>query len=267
MTTKKIVLLSVFVILLIVLGFWAKDLSDNANRSDTELISFNIEDTAAVDKIIITEPNTMSFTVVRGENGWTDKDGNCVIQENVNNIMEVIKNIEFKGYVTENSKQNHLTMMSAQGIKVEIHKDGEWHKTWYVGTATPDHYAQVMLLESAEDGKSDLPVLMTLKGFNGILDPRFFADARKWQCTNIMAFDINDVQKVEVKNNYDKGRSFTIDRDGFKFEVRQAGNKLESLDTTQVFRYFSRLKRSTSSFLITFSVLSKSIASRKQNLL
>lgn len=243
MTKKKVLGLIIMVIAVAGLAWWAIDLKANANRSDSELISFAIEDTAAVDRIIIKEPNGWSIELIRGENEWTDKNGNCIIQSHIQSILIAAKKIEFKGYVTENSKEQHLTMISAQGKEVQFYKDGEWHKTWYIGTSTQDHYGQVMLLDSDEAGKSDLPVLMKIKGFNGFLSPRFFADLRKWQCTQIFALPVNEIAQIDYTNFIDAGRSFTIKRNGFQFEVKQNGDQLSDLDTTSVFRYLNKYKK------------------------
>jgi hypothetical protein len=244
MQKKKIVVLVLGVAAIIGLALWAMNLNDNADRSSTELIEFNIEDTNSINKIIITEPNGLKFEIHReGTNDWTDKDGNCIIQQHTHHILEAAHNIEFKGYVTENSKGQHLKMLSTLSTKVEFFQDGKWSKTWYLGTSTPDHYGQVMLLEIADEGKSDLPVLMKVKAFNGIIDPRFFSDPRKWQCTQIFTLSNNQIKSVEYKNNEDPERSFSVSKDGFQFEVKQNGRLLPSLDTVKVFNYLNRYKK------------------------
>jgi hypothetical protein len=79
--------------------------------------------------------------------------------------------------------------------KVEIFQNGEWAKTWYVGFSTQDHYGTYMLLETPDE-KSDLPVIMKVKGLAGIIDPRFFADKRKWVCTNIFNLSLDEISEL-----------------------------------------------------------------------
>jgi len=243
MSKKKIIILSLGIAVLALLAWYTVGLISNKGKSDTELFAFNVEDTASVDRIVILDAASKEFEVIRTKNGWTDKDGNCIIQDHVALILETFKNIEFKGYISENSKKQHIKMMSAQNLQVKIYQNGEWLKTWYIGTATADHYGQVMLLDSEEGGKSDLPVLMKIRGFNGIIEPRFFADARKWQCTNIFAIPVSELKKVEFKWADDPARNFSVKHEGFKFEVRQNGELLPTLDTTKVFRYLNNYKK------------------------
>ncbi|MBU2018470.1 MAG: hypothetical protein KJ941_02385, partial [Bacteroidetes bacterium] len=127
--------------------------------------------------------------------------------------------------------------------KLEIFENGNYSKTWFIGPSTQDHYGQVMLLDTDKEGKSDLPVLMKVKGLNGIIEPRFFADPRKWQCTKIMGFTIGEIKKIEYQNLTDSEKSFSIKHEGFQFEVRQNGRMLPEVDTTKIFRYLQNFGR------------------------
>jgi hypothetical protein len=134
--------------------------------------------------------------------------------------------------------------MSTQNTKVSYFVNGEWLKTWYIGPASQDHYGQIMLLESSSDGKSSNPVMMKIKGINGIIEPRFFADPRKWMCSNIFSLQVNEIQKVDVKFYDVKDRSFSIARQNQNFIVKQGNSKLEYIDTSNIYRYLQAYKKS-----------------------
>ncbi len=240
---KKLIILFSSLIGLSLLGWYAYHLSVNKGKSSTELISFNIEDTTAVDRIIISDPFGQRFEIVKNDKTWTDKDGGCITQESVHFILDAFKNIEFKGYLPENSRKQQMKLISSQHIKVEIFENGDWTKTWYIGSASQDHYGQVMLLDSDEDGKSDLPVLMKIKGMHGIIEPRFFADPRKWSCTKIFGLTINQIASVDVKYFDEPSRSFTVTKKGTKMDVYQQGQKLPGVDTAMIFRYLNNYKK------------------------
>ncbi len=244
---KKIVILVVSLALLIGLFFVVRNLVSNKGVSDTdksELFGFAIEDTASVDRIVITDPQLNRVELKRNSSGWTDEKGDCIIQENIKHVMHILKNIEFKGYVSENARKQHIKMLATLATKVDIYQDGDISKTWYIGTATPDHYGQVMLLESASDGKSDLPVLMKVRGLNGIIEPSFSAIKKKWSCTEIMSISIQNIKEVEVKNYEDPGRSFKVSQKNLKFKITQGpGQNVPIVDTTAVLRYLSGFKK------------------------
>jgi hypothetical protein len=242
---KKIITLVLALAVIIGLSFYVYNLNKNAGVSDEQLslIEFAIEDVTTVDKVIISDAYGRTFEIIKKGDEWTDKDGNCVIQESARLILEAFKNIEFKGYLTDNSIQQFTKIITAQHTKVEIFQNGEWTKTWYIGPPAQDHYGQVMLIDSKEGGKSDAPVLMKIKGMNGIIEPRFFADARKWECTNIFSIPLNELAKVEVNFNDEPERSFSVTKSGSNMKVYQQGKLLNNVDTSMIFRYLNNYQK------------------------
>ena len=140
---KKLISLFVAIILLVFLGWYAYNLQQSNGISNTELIAFNIEEIESVDKFIISDSYGQKITVVKNDSVWTTESGECLQQQNVKFILDAFKNIEFKGYLPENSRKQHVKMMSAANTKVEIFQNGEWSKTWYLGLASKDHYGHL----------------------------------------------------------------------------------------------------------------------------
>jgi hypothetical protein len=262
---KKIILIVLGLALLAGLGLWSNNLIENKGKSlETGLFNFAIEDTASIDKIIITDLNSNSYEVLRNGNSWTDKDGACILQENVQNILNVAKNIEFKGYLPENAVKKTINQMSAIALKVDFYQNGSWSKSWYIGTASQDHYGQIMLLDSRQDGKSDQPVLMKVKGVNGIIEPNFIVDPRKWICTNIFALSVDEIKRVEVINYKDPARSFSIDKNKSSFEVKQNGFRLPAIDTLKAYRYLQNFKK-VNFYIPNFMLSDKQVDSVKHS--
>jgi hypothetical protein len=240
---RKLIVLIAFLILVITLGFYAKSLVENQGKSDTELIEFAVKDTSSVDKIIISDAYSNTIELVRSEKKWTDASGECVTQENVHFILDALKNIEFKAYLAKEAQANFNKKLVTQHTKVEIFQNGEWVKTWYIGPPSQDHYGQIMLLDSKEAGKSDIPVMMSIRGVKGIIEPRFFADKRSWKCTNIFAVPLEKIAKVDVKIMTDPRLSFSVTKVGSILSVFQAGKKLENADNSMTFRYLQNYKK------------------------
>lgn len=243
MNKKRIIALLVAVLIIGGLGFYAVKLVKKSGQSIPDLIEFAIADTASVDKIVITDPAGGKIEVLRDGKRWTDKDGGCITQTNVEFILEAIKNIEFKGYLPDKSHESMIKLMSAQNTKVDIFVHGSWTKTWYIGPSAQDHYGQIMLLEDADLGKSATPVMMKIKGVQGIIEPRFYTDARKWMCTNIFALGINQISKVEVNFPEEAERSFSVSNNNNKFAVYQNGKSVNIQDTAMIFRYLQNYKK------------------------
>lgn len=240
---KRIIILIVSVAGLAGLGWYISTLFETKGKSDTQLIEFAIKDVETIDRVIITDKGLNEFEVVKKGDEWVDANGNCVLQENMVNILDAIRNIEFKGYLPDKSHENYKRMMTAQNIKVEIFQDGEWSKTWYIGPPAKDHYGQIMLLDTKDLGKSTKPVLMKVKGLNGFLGPRFFADSRMWACTNIFSIPMEELSRVDVKYNAEPARSFTVTKDGSNVDVYQNGRKLDNVDERMAFSYLQNYKK------------------------
>lgn len=240
---KKTIILIIAVICIALLGWYTISLMENKGKSDTELIEFSISDTSSVDKIIITDAFSNKIEIVRNGKSWTEENGDCITQSNVTYILETFKNIEFKGYLAEKSVKQMTNLMATQHTKVEIFQKGEWTKTWYIGPSAQDHYGQIMLLDSDEFGKSDKPVMMKIKGESGIIEPRFFADRRKWMCTNIFAVPIDRIVRVDVKHYAEPSLSFSVTKKGNNLNVYQHGKKLENVDPKRIYLYLQSYKK------------------------
>lgn len=142
------------------------------------------------------------------------------MQDNpVDNILEAFRKISFKGYVNEKLKPTVNRLMAAKAKQVDIYKNGELVKTWYVGHGTPDHHGTYMLLE-LPGIKSDLPVIMDMEGLNGIIEPRFFVDPKQWACSDLFSLAQNNIQGVQLNNYQSPNESYNIQMENGDFVAK-----------------------------------------------
>ncbi len=240
---KKLITLIIALTILAGLGWYVLKLNNNAGKSDTKLINFAVKNIENVDKVIINDAMGNEFELHKNDGVWTDKDKGCIPQESANFVIDAFKNIEFRGYISEAAVENTKKRMATQHIKVQIFENGEWTKTWFIGPNSQDHHGQIMLLDSKEYGQSDSPVEMKIKGVHGILSSRFFADARKWMCTDLFALEMEEISKVDVIVNDQPERSFSVSKKGTNIHVYQQEKELSTVDTAMVFRYLHNYKK------------------------
>lgn len=245
MKNKQLLFLLIGLIVLCGLGWLVVRLVKGSGNSDEKIaaLNFEIKDTASVDRIIIAEPNGMRMELIRKGNGWTDKDGGCVDQSLINNVLEGAFNLRFKGYLPQSLESKVLRDLATSAIEVEYFKDGDLLKKWYIGANTSDHYGTYMLLETPEGGKSDLPVIAEIKGLQGIIAPRYVADPRKWACTGVFALEINEIAEVDMRETEHPERSFNVKRSGRHFSVTSNGVPYPALDTNMVLRYLNNYQK------------------------
>ena len=242
---KKKLIILIGLLILFALGWYTKTLLSSAGKSDvnSQLIDFAISDTNSINKIIITDPFLKKIEILRKNGKWLNKTGTCISQESVHFILDAIAKITFKGYLPEKSQTKFTELMASSNTKVEIFQNDKWSKTWYIGPPTQDHYGQIMLLESDETGKSAFPVMMSISGMNGIIEPRFFADERKWICTSIFNLELNEISKVDVNYPQESYRNFTISKKGYSFIAQQNNKNFTKIDTANIFRYLQNFKK------------------------
>ncbi len=241
---KKIIILLIGALSIMALAYIAINLSKSEKVSgDLSLIDFAIEDTASVDKIEIYDSYTdESFTVVRSPGGtWLDKDGNCVQQELPKIMLETFLKATLKGYVPKGATENMYNLLMAKHKAVKIYQHGKWTKTWYVGHPTQDHNGTHMLLETP-DIKSDNPVIMSMRGFYGILEPRFHADAKKYQCSFLFSFDRIELKSVEVINRIFPGESYKVEATNGSYSVSSNGSPLNGIMQDNLIFYLNGFK-------------------------
>lgn len=227
----KLLKLVLAIIVVSGLGYYAFYLSERSKVSDDlSLIDFAVKDTSAVDKIEIFDTYTNeSFTVKRNENGiWVDKNNDCVQQQIVHTMLETFYKITLKGYVPESAMENMKKLMLSKHKTVKIYKNGKWAKTWYVGHSTADHYGTHMLLETPKR-KSDNPVIMGMKGFYGILEPRFNTDPKMFRCSRMFSYTRDELKYIQVENNVSPDENFEITIENNEVKVTENGVPLTNV--------------------------------------
>lgn len=209
---KKIILIIIGIVVVGLLIYIATEMNEDSKVTpETSLFDFEIKDTAAVTKIVVYNSfSNKKYTVTRkkGEK-WYGPKHTCIEQEIPKMMLTTFKDVTLKGYVPKTAMDNMKRILMAQYKKIDIYKGGKLVKTWYVGQSTQDHLGTYMLLETP-NRKSDNPVIMGMKGFYGILKPRFVADGRRYECTNLFNYPRKDIQSVHLINRINPSQNFTI---------------------------------------------------------
>lgn len=241
---KKPIVLIISILAIAGLSYYVYQLmATSGNTLESELTEFAITDVTAIDKIIVSDDLGQKIELIKGSKEWTDSKGGCIQQEGIEHMMDAFKKIKLKGYLPDGAAEHHKKVMYAKHIKVEIFENGSWTKSWYIGPAAQNHDGQIMLLDSKDYGLSDKPVIMQITGLKGIIEPTFYADHRKWECTNIFSLEQNQIKKIDVKFIQEPVRSFSIERFGNAMKVLQNNQPLAGVDTSRIFMYMNKYKK------------------------
>ncbi|UKN01264.1 hypothetical protein K6119_16165 [Paracrocinitomix mangrovi] len=234
--------LIIVVLVIVALGIWAILLMDNgggSQLSDEALSDFAIEDTASIDKIILTDTEgNKGVTLLREGVSWTNVNNECIQQHLVQTILVTFKHIMVKSPVPKGTVDQVNKNLTTHHKKVEIYQNGKLLKTWYVGQPTQDQYGTYMLLKDPEKGKSPEPFIMYLPNMHGNLETRFITNPLEFECTEVFAYDPANIKSVSVELPDSAQFNFKIDAlDNNLFKMSSNGNSIDGFDTVAVRNY------------------------------
>ena len=180
-----ILLAAIAAILVATVLIWLlrKDQVEGAGPHDS---SYQIEDTASVTKIVMTDKLNRKVALIREKNSWSVDGKNPASLPMVNNLLETLKKMRIRSEVNRDAVPNVLKDIAAHGVQVDIYQNDQLTKTYYVGRETQDHMASFMVRKG-----DDIPCEIHIPGFRGYLTPIFSAEAIKWRSHVIVDLDVH----------------------------------------------------------------------------
>ncbi|MFT4779986.1 MAG: hypothetical protein ACI923_002529 [Flavobacteriales bacterium] len=244
---KNLRLLYILIVLALGAGIlWYVNTSDEGSLKP--LANFAIEDTSAVNKIVISDANQNIITLERSETSrfWDLNQTYKAREDAVNLILKTVKLIQVKSTVPATQKENVIRLMST-GNRVDFYQGGDQPvKTYFIGTSTQDHTGTYMVLETPEEGRSSEPFIMQMQGFSGFLTTRFFTDLEEWRYTGIFDYPSLEIAQLEVLHHEHPERSFEIDYKGgndLKLRSKLMDKDIPVFDTLKVKDYLLKYKK------------------------
>lgn len=171
----------------------------------SKLKDFAVEDTASIDKVIISDKTGKILVLSKKNKVWFANDSVKVRMDILNVLLETIKRVEVKSPVNKAMRENLLKQMATGAVQVEIYSDGSLEKKYYVGGPTMDGFGTFMLLDGADD-----PFITHIPGFEGYLTVRFNSDIRVWRDREIFRISPQNLKIVQISYPTNKASSFTL---------------------------------------------------------
>jgi hypothetical protein len=245
MQKKKLLTIVALLVLVLVLSLISSRLISGKGKSNKALDDFVVADTAAVDRLVLSQSTGYSLELVRKNGSFVTITGDCIQEEMIDNILHTFTKVAVRSFVPQNSVENLRNNIRVNYKKVQIFQNGKWVKTWWIGSSTPDHYGTYAILETPDDGISDVPVILEMRGLRGSIESRFTADPRAWVCTSVFAYAINDIQEIKVKHHENVDQDFKITRvgQGRAFKLTDFRNNSVIYDTLKLVRYLDLFKK------------------------
>lgn len=228
---KNLLYLIVFVVLLLVAGYFISQDSGKSTLEGPENYAFAIKDTASIDKIIITDKTPNQSVLKRSSDGWILNEEYPVRRDGIEILLETLYRMEMKNFLPQRIVPEVEKQLAVYGKQVRIYQNGKLSKSMIVGTPIPSEMGTYMKLE---DG--DLPYAVHIPGFNGFLNTRFISESYLWRSRSLVRMKPRSIKEVELIYPDSLGASF-------KLTVFSTDSMyLTNLATNEIVPNFSQLK-------------------------
>jgi len=226
-----------FIILGILLIAGLSFLFFKTKESDTTLkVStsfFQLKDTASITKLFTADLNGNQVLLERKNFYWTVNGKYRADRNSINNFFEPLTRMYIKAPVSDKHRDELIMEMTVGHRKVEVYRNGEKERTYYIGNATADGLGTYVF---SDDENLDRPYIVHIPGWNGNLAPRFFTDELSWRSKKV--FNTAPVKieylKVDYVNTPEHSYKVTYNSDGAAQLFDGAGKPSDAADALKI---------------------------------
>ena len=221
------------------------------------LSNFAVDDTSNVTKIFMSDKNNNTVKLVKlGPGKWLVNDKYTGSKFNIELLLGTMKEIEVKETVAKAARNNIITDMAANSVKVEIY---QWKfrvnlfnkvklfphekltKVYYVGGAIPSNRGSYMIMEHASE-----PFVIYLAGLRGFVSPIYSPIEKYWRDYSIFKENITEIANVRMEFPTNPGNSFLVKnyRGRSPEMITIPGNqRVENADTLKMLNFLSSFRK------------------------
>ncbi len=175
----------------------------------SELKSFSVEDTTAIDKIVLSDKQGKVLVLTKKNNAWYGNDTVKVRRDIIGTLLETIKRVEVKSPVNKAMRANVMKQLATGAVQVEVYTDGDLERKFFVGGPTMDGFGTFMMLDGADD-----PFITHIPGFEGYLTVRFNTNVLVWRDREIFRYAPQNIKIIKIEYPTSKDASFTLKIEG-----------------------------------------------------
>lgn len=190
---NNIVYLLIFIVLLGVAGYFISQSETKSTLEGEENYAFAVKDTAAVDKIVISDKSPSSIVLMRNRDRWLLDNKHKVRKDAIQVLLETLYKMELRNFVPKREQEQVNNKIDVYGKEVEIYSNGKKIKHFYVGNEIPSETGTYMKMAGG-----DQPYAVHIPGFTGFLNTRFFTDPYLWRSRELFAVKAREVREAKM---------------------------------------------------------------------
>lgn len=170
----------------------------SSNTLKGEDTDFGVADTAAVNKVTITDREGRTVELTRqSEAVWKLNTGYKARPDAVSFLLRTLKKLQVVSPVSNAAKENVISMFldPVRTIKIYTDQPDTPSKEMYIGGPTTNGTGTFMLLKGSQK-----PYIISIPGFEGNLTTRFFTNLEEWR--DRLMFNLKKSEIARVKLDY-----------------------------------------------------------------
>ena len=210
---------------------------------------FNIQEIESINEIIMTDKYGGKLVLTKLKDHWLINDTFIAWNEQIEYTLNVMKDIRIKSSVPESFENFAMESIRTNGVKIEIFKNNESLKTYYIGGNTRDHLGTYMIKEGSKN-----PYIMHIPNRHpGILNPKYGLQGNKvnphiWRKPINISISSSSISSVKVRDYLNVNQSFTIYNQTDKFNDTHTTLEVYNLNSELVKTDFNKASEYINSF-------------------
>lgn len=231
---KKIVGL---IAVLIVLGGLAY-LLFNKNNSQQKGLALNVAK-ENVGKIFMADMLGKTITLSKKNNAWYINDSLPARTDLISNLLNILRDIKPKQAVPLAEKNNVITALSTNGVKVEVYDNkNNLFETFTIGLSTEKKDGNFIFKKGQPDA-----YIYNVLGFDGDLSSTFVTSVQDWRSHSVVSCNADSIISIEMNYAFLPDSSFVITGINNQYQITSAINKVTMpINGKAAIKYFNNFK-------------------------
>ena len=216
---------------------------------------FAVGDTSSIKWIFMADRNGGQVLLQRQSPGvWLLNGKERALQENIDDLLSVIRNIKVKMPVGKAASENVIKWLATGATKVQVCYSGyririgkfcfwrcEKNRVFHIGSPTPDNLGNYAIMDGAKQ-----PYIVHVPGFRGFISPYFTTLVTDWQSHELLNLRMSEIAEVRLTDVGDPSGSYLVRRNGERhFDLIPLSDfrPLPVYDTIKLYEHLSSYRK------------------------
>jgi hypothetical protein len=243
---NKIILLLTVILTSAVLWLMYSDGNSTINK---RLRDFSVNDTAAIDKILLTYKNdTISIERNKQTNQWILNRQYKVYPPYIARLLYTINKVDIKSPVSKKESEILLQQLKTQGIKCEFFSNNEITKAYQLIENTNNAATTMALINLKTMELYSTPFYTHVPGYNGVISNHYVVDLNYWKDKTVFSYDEAQIKSITVEHSWHPEKSFELNitaKNKYTIKSTHTGNNLKNVDTSAIRQYLTYFHKLT----------------------